>query len=116
MSPDPSDVSAHGVRGVAGKSEPTQLPAPRNVHRGGRCCRRQRSRDCPRSWPERLRTLRRWKPASTMSETTPAALSEPLVAQVKDMTTGEMSLFQGEREVVVRIPALARSLLSAARQ
>ena len=44
------------------------------------------------------------------------ALSEPLVAQVKDVTTGEMSLFQGEREVVVRIPELARSLLSAARQ
>jgi hypothetical protein len=43
-------------------------------------------------------------------------LSEPLVAQVKDMTTGEISLFQGEREVVVRIPSLARSLLSAARQ
>ena len=44
------------------------------------------------------------------------ALSEPLIAQVKDMTTGEMSLFQGEREVVVRLPELARSLLSAARQ
>jgi hypothetical protein len=43
-------------------------------------------------------------------------LSEPLVAQVKDVTTGEISLFQGEREVVVRLPALARSLLSAARQ
>jgi hypothetical protein len=44
------------------------------------------------------------------------ALSEPLIAQVKDVTTGEMSLFQGDREVVVRIPELARSLLSAARQ
>jgi hypothetical protein len=44
------------------------------------------------------------------------ALSEPLIAQVKDVTTGEMSLFQGEREVVVRLPELARSLLSAARQ
>ncbi|MFZ0251043.1 MAG: hypothetical protein WAL61_13935 [Acidimicrobiales bacterium] len=43
-------------------------------------------------------------------------LAEPLVAQVKDVTTGEISLFQGEREVVVRLPALARSLLSAARQ
>lgn len=43
-------------------------------------------------------------------------LSEPLIAQVKDVTTGEMSLFQGNREVVVRIPELARSLLSAARQ
>jgi len=43
-------------------------------------------------------------------------LSEPLIAQVKDLTTGEMSLFQGEREVVVHIPDLARSLMSAARQ
>jgi hypothetical protein len=41
-------------------------------------------------------------------------LSEPLVAQVKDLSTGEISLFQGEREVVVRSPALARSLMSAA--
>jgi hypothetical protein len=44
------------------------------------------------------------------------ALIEPLVAQVKDLTTGEISLFQGEREVVVRSPALARSLLSAAQK
>lgn len=43
------------------------------------------------------------------------ALTEPLVAQVKDVRTGEISLFQGEREVVVRSPALARSLMSAAR-
>jgi len=44
------------------------------------------------------------------------ALTEPLVAQVKDLTTGEMSLFQGEREVVVRLPALAQSLLAAAQK
>ena len=43
------------------------------------------------------------------------ALTEPLVAQVKDPSTGEISLFQGEREVVVHSPALARSLISAAR-
>jgi hypothetical protein len=43
------------------------------------------------------------------------ALTEPLVAQVKDLSTGEISLFQGEREVVVRSPALAHSLMSAAR-
>jgi hypothetical protein len=43
------------------------------------------------------------------------ALTEPLVAQVKDLSTGEISLFQGEREVVVHSPSLARSLLSAAR-
>jgi hypothetical protein len=43
------------------------------------------------------------------------AMTEPLVAQVKDLTTGEISLFQGEREVTVRSPALARSLMSATR-
>ena len=43
------------------------------------------------------------------------ALTEPLVAQLKNLSTGEISLFQGEREVVVRSPALARSLMSAAR-
>jgi hypothetical protein len=43
------------------------------------------------------------------------ALTEPLVAQVKDLNTGEISLFQGEREVVVHSPGLARSLASAAR-
>lgn len=43
------------------------------------------------------------------------ALTEPLVAQVKDLSTGEISLYQGEREVVVRSPALARSLMSASR-
>jgi hypothetical protein len=44
------------------------------------------------------------------------ALTEPLVAHVKDLSTGEISLYQGEREVVVRSPALARSLMSAARK
>ena len=43
------------------------------------------------------------------------ALTEPLVAHLKDLSTGEITLFQGEREVVVRSPALARSLLSAVR-
>ena len=42
-------------------------------------------------------------------------LTEPLVAQVKDLSTGEISLFQGEREIVVHSPALARSLMSATR-
>ncbi len=46
---------------------------------------------------------------------TSGSLTEPLVAQVKDLSTGEISLFQGEREIVVRSPALARSLMSAAR-
>jgi hypothetical protein len=44
-----------------------------------------------------------------------APLTEPLMAYVKDAGTGEISLFQGEQEVVVRDPALASRLLSAAR-
>ena len=51
----------------------------------------------------------------TGAEGDAGALSEPLVAHVKDVSTGEISLFQGEREITVRSPALARSLMSAAR-
>lgn len=43
------------------------------------------------------------------------SMSEPLLAQVKDLSTGEISLYQGEQEVIVHDPFLARSLLSAAR-
>jgi len=43
------------------------------------------------------------------------AISEPVIAHVKDLSTGEISLYQGEREVVLRDPALARLLFSAAR-
>ena len=32
------------------------------------------------------------------------ALTEPLVAHVKDLGTGEISLFQGEQEVIFRVP------------
>jgi hypothetical protein len=42
-----------------------------------------------------------------------SSLSEPLVAHVKDLGTGEISLFQGEREVIFRDPAIARRLSSA---
>ena len=44
------------------------------------------------------------------------AMTEPLVAQVKDANTGEISLFQGAREVVVRSPELARRLIAAAQK
>jgi hypothetical protein len=42
-----------------------------------------------------------------------ASLAQPLLAHVKDLGTGEISLFQGEREVIFHDPALARRLLSA---
>ena len=41
-----------------------------------------------------------------------ASLAQPLLAHVKDLGTGEISLFQGEREVILHDPALARRLLS----
>ena len=43
------------------------------------------------------------------------ALTQPLLAHVKDLSTGEISLFQGEQEIVIRNPAIARSLFTAAR-
>jgi len=47
------------------------------------------------------------------AEADAGVLTEPLLAQIKDVGTGEISLFQGEQEVVVRNPALARQLFSA---
>ncbi|HTT85910.1 MAG TPA: hypothetical protein VMF60_00960 [Acidimicrobiales bacterium] len=44
-----------------------------------------------------------------------ATLSDPLVAHVRDLSTGEISLFNGTREVVVRDPQLAGRLARAAR-
>ncbi len=53
--------------------------------------------------------------AATQGETELGSLSQPLLAHVKDLSTGEISFFHGESEVVVRDPALARRLFSAAR-
>ena len=49
----------------------------------------------------------------TEAEGNVGPLTEPVLAQVKDLGTGEISLFQGEQETVVRNPALARQLYSA---
>jgi len=43
------------------------------------------------------------------------AVGQPLFAQVKDLSTGEISVFQGEREVIIRDTAVANRLFSAAR-
>ena len=42
-------------------------------------------------------------------------LSEPLVAHVRDLATGEIGLFSGAREVTVLDPQLAARLIKAAR-
>jgi hypothetical protein len=44
-----------------------------------------------------------------------AELTEPLVAHVRDLSTGEISVFNGTREVIVRDPQLANRLMRAAR-
>ena len=43
------------------------------------------------------------------------SLAGPLVAHVTDLQRGEISLYAGEREVVLRDPALAARLFRAAR-
>jgi len=46
---------------------------------------------------------------------TAADATQPLVAHVRDLSTGEIGIFNGTSEFVVRDPALARSILRAAR-
>jgi hypothetical protein len=44
-----------------------------------------------------------------------ASNSAPLVAHVKDLQSGEISLYQGENHITYRDPALAARLFRAAR-
>ena len=44
-----------------------------------------------------------------------ASLTETLVAHVRDLSTGEISLFSGTREILVRDPQLAARLVRASR-
>jgi hypothetical protein len=48
------------------------------------------------------------------SELASGSLAEPLVVQVKDLQTGDMSVFLGEREILYRDPGLASKILRAA--
>jgi hypothetical protein len=49
------------------------------------------------------------------AESDAAGLSDPLIAHVTNFSSGEISLFQGEREVVIRDAGLARRLAASAR-
>ena len=42
-------------------------------------------------------------------------MTEPLVAHVRDLATGEIGLFSGTREIVFHDPALAARLFHATR-
>jgi hypothetical protein len=43
-----------------------------------------------------------------------ASLTEPLVAHVRDLSTGEIGIFNGTREIVFKDPQLAARLFRAA--
>src|SRR3954470_12002002 len=45
----------------------------------------------------------------------PLSMDEPLVAHVRDLTTGEIGLFSGTREIVFHDPSLPARLFSATR-
>ena len=52
--------------------------------------------------------------ASTGADEGAASLTEPLVAHVRDLATGEIGIFNGTREVVFNDPQLAARLFRAA--
>jgi hypothetical protein len=43
------------------------------------------------------------------------SMTEPLVAHIRDLSTGEIGIFNGAREVIVKDPQLAARLFHAAR-
>ena len=51
--------------------------------------------------------------AATDLSTATTALSEPVVAHVRDFATGEISLLVGEQEIIYRDPQLILRLLQA---
>ncbi len=53
--------------------------------------------------------------AADGASTAAADAASTLVAHVRDLSTGEVAIFNGTREIVVQNPALARSILGAAR-
>ena len=53
--------------------------------------------------------------AASEGEAAAADLSGPLIAHVSDLRTGEISFYEGEREVVLKNPGLAARLYRASR-
>ena len=50
---------------------------------------------------------------AAVADSESAVLSEPLVAHVRDLATGEIGLFSGTREITLLDPQLAARLLRA---
>jgi hypothetical protein len=53
--------------------------------------------------------------AASDAEITAADLGTPLVAHIKDLQSGQISLYQGEREITYHDPVVAARLFRAAR-
>jgi hypothetical protein len=53
--------------------------------------------------------------AASEGEVAAADLSSPMIAHVRDLRTGEISLYQGETEVSFKDPGLAARLYRASR-
>jgi hypothetical protein len=53
--------------------------------------------------------------ATAGSDDAAASLTQPLVAHVRDLSTGEIGIFNGTTEVVVKDPQLAARLFHASR-
>ena len=52
---------------------------------------------------------------AAMTEAEAAAIDGPIVAHIKDVATGDISLYVGEREIPYRSPALVHQLIRASR-
>ena len=50
-----------------------------------------------------------------LSDILPGSASQPLIAHIKDLASGEISLMQGEQQVSIKDPALAARLYRAIR-
>lgn len=51
--------------------------------------------------------------AGSMTDSATGPLTEPLVAHVRDLSTGEIGLFSGEQEIIIHNRQLAQSLFTA---
>jgi hypothetical protein len=55
------------------------------------------------------------KLAGSATDSDSGPMTEPLVAHIRDLSTGEIGLFSGDREIVIHNRQLARTLHSASR-
>ena len=51
--------------------------------------------------------------AGSTTDSTTGPMTEPLVAHIRDLSTGEIGLFSGEKEIVIHNQQLARTIFNA---